>query len=146
MSSLVLDRTRPVPAPAPVVFRPSSAVAVALAAARADVVRLEFSAAWPDIAALRGAVSLLHEELAAVGRPRAQVRVELAVEVIVVADPRVAAATRTRFEMLDALSGVAPHVGRGSLVGTADQVRAQAQRLARQVGADAVVTVPLAGT
>ncbi|WP_448630056.1 hypothetical protein [Cellulomonas soli] len=46
--------------------------------------------------------------------------------------------------MLDALAGVAPHVGRGSLVGTLDQVRAQVERLAQQVGVDAVVTVPLA--
>ncbi|WP_449385615.1 hypothetical protein [Cellulomonas soli] len=160
MSSLVLDRAplldsadRATQPPAgrttadrsgPVTFRPHSATAIALAAARADVVRLEFSAAWPDVPALRQAVALLDEELAAVGRRRAEVRVELAVEAVVVADPRVAAATRTRFEMLDALAGVAPHVGRGSLVGTLDQVRAQVERLAQQVGVDAVVTVPLA--
>ncbi|GAA3803289.1 hypothetical protein [Cellulomonas soli] len=127
-----------------VVFHPRSATAVTLAAARADVVRLEFSSAWPDVPALRGAVAMLREELDALGRPRAEVRVELAVEVVVVADARAAATTRTRFEMLDALAGVAPHVTRGSLVGTSDELRTQVQALARRVGADTVVTVPLA--
>ena len=161
MSTLTLDRARPSlaldalgdgvdrtpePGTAPtdlVVFRPRSAIAVTLAAARADVVRLEFSSAWPDVAALRDAVAMLHEELDALGRPRAEVRVELAVEVVVVADARTAASTRTRFEMLDALAGVAPHVTRGSLVGTIGRARGQVQRLAHQVGADSVVTVPL---
>lgn len=138
MSVPTLDRVHPSTAD-PVVFRPSSTTALTLAAARADVVRLEFSGDLPDVADVRAAVAELADELVALGRPRTAVRVELEVDALVVDDARSAASTRTRFGMLDALTGVAPHVARGHLVGTATEVAEQVGRLLAQTGVDAVV-------
>lgn len=71
------------------------ATTVALAAARADVVRIVHSAALPTLAAVRALVSVLEDEVRAVGRARDEVRVVLEVEAVVAADDADARRRRT---------------------------------------------------
>lgn len=130
--------------PRPVELRDASEVAVALAAARAEVVRLGFSSRLPTRSAVSALVAQLDEEVAAVGRRRSDVTVLLDVEVVVAADDAAARATSRRLACLDAMAGIAWRADTVRVVATADQVLAEATRLAREVGADGVVLVPLA--
>ena len=132
MSQLILDRPRTVapavtvrpgraartavavvvPAPqpdgsAPLVFRPESEAGVTLGAARADVVRLGFSARVPSLAAMRRLVEAVEDEIAAVGRDRSSVRIVLDVEVVLTDDDAAARRKRAQLDHLDALAGIA---------------------------------------
>lgn len=133
---------------APVVFRgdTGSDAALLLAAARADVVRVGFSADAPDRAAMTALVAEVEEEVAAVGRRRADVTVLLDVEVVVVADEAAAQRKAQQLACLDAMAGVAWPAAATRVVTTADQAPAVAARLAREVGADGAYVIPLAGS
>ncbi|MFI2754110.1 hypothetical protein ACGIF2_11810 [Cellulomonas sp. P22] len=130
--------------PRPVELHDASEVAVALAAARAEVVRLGFSSRLPTRSAVSALVAQLDEEVAAMGRRRSDVTVLLDVEVVVAADDASARAMSRRLACLDAMAGIAWRADAGRIVAPADQVLVEATRLAREVGADGVVLVPLA--
>ena len=133
---------------APVVFRgdTGSDAVTLLAAARADVVRVGFSAGAPDRTAVAALVAEVEEEVAAVGRSRADVAVLLDVEVVVVADAAAARAKSAQLACIDAMAGVVWPAAATRVVTTADQVHAAATRLAREVGADGAYVIPLAGS
>lgn len=173
MSPLILDRPRTVaPAPAvtvrpgraartavavvvpgpqpdgsaPLVFRPESEAGVTLGAARADVVRLGFSARVPSLAAMRRLVEAVEDEIAAVGRDRSSVRIVLDVEVVLTDDDAAARRKRAQLDHLDALAGIAwAPSGTRVVAATPDVVNA-AVELGERVGADEVVLVPLTGS
>jgi alkanesulfonate monooxygenase SsuD/methylene tetrahydromethanopterin reductase-like flavin-dependent oxidoreductase (luciferase family) len=172
MSQLILDRPRtvaPVPAvaaqggreprpivavdapgpqpdgSAPLVFRPESEAGLALGAARADVVRLGFSARVPSVAAMRRLVSAVEGEITAVGRDRASVRIVLDVEVVLAADDAAARRKRAHLDHLDALAGIAWAPSGTRVVAAPAGVVPAAVELGERVGADEVVLVPLTG-
>ncbi|MGW6131200.1 hypothetical protein ACWFNE_14345 [Cellulomonas sp. NPDC055163] len=128
----------------PVAFRPTSGVGLALAAARADAVHLSFSAQVPTVAAMAKLVGRLEDEIAAVGRERAGVRIVLDLDVLPTADAAVARRKRSYLEHLDALAGLTWAPSATRVVAPAEAVVGTAVDLARQVGADGVVLVPLA--
>ncbi|MDM8084410.1 LLM class flavin-dependent oxidoreductase [Cellulomonas cellasea] len=132
----------------PVVFRgdTGSDATLLLAAARADVVRVGFSSDAPDRAAMAALVAEVEEEVAAVGRRRADVTVLLDVEVVVVADEAAAQRKSQQLACLDAMAGVAWPVAATRVVATADQAPVVAARLAQEVGADGAYVIPLAGS
>lgn len=125
-------------------FRPGSETAIALAAARADVIRLEFSVAVPTVGALARVVALVEEALAEAGRDRAEVRVVLDLEVVLAADERTARRKRSHLEYLDALAGLGWSPAATRVVTTPDLLAAEVRELARRAGVDAVVLHPLA--
>ncbi|HEY0188734.1 MAG TPA: hypothetical protein VGC67_14680 [Cellulomonas sp.] len=126
-------------------FRPGSESAIALAAARADVIRLGFSVVLPSIGALARVVALIDEEIAAVGRERAEVRVLLDLDVVLAADERTARRKRSHLEYLDALAGLSWSPAATRVVTTADRLAAEVRELAERAGVDGVVLHPLAG-
>lgn len=128
----------------PVAFRPTSGVGLALAAARADAVHLSFSAQVPTVAAMAELVGRLEDEIAAVGRERAGVRIVLDLDVLPTADADVARRKRSYLEHLDALAGLTWAPSATRLVAPPEAVVGTAVDLARRVGADGVVLVPLA--
>ncbi|WP_066586552.1 LLM class flavin-dependent oxidoreductase [Cellulomonas timonensis] len=132
----------------PVVFRgdTGSDATLLLAAARADVVRVGFSVDAPDRTAMTALVAEVEEEVAAVGRRRADVTVLLDVEVVVVADEAAAQRKSQQLACLDAMAGVAWPVAATRVVATADQAPVVAARLAQEVGADGAYVIPLAGS
>ncbi|HEY0214925.1 MAG TPA: hypothetical protein VGC57_00865 [Cellulomonas sp.] len=125
-------------------FRPGSESAIALAAARADVIRLEFSVIVPSVGALARVAALVDEEIAAVGRDRSEVRVLLDVEVVLAADERSARRKRSHLEYLDALSGLSWSPAATRVVTTADRLADEVRELADRAGVDGVVLHPLA--
>ncbi|KSW16112.1 LLM class flavin-dependent oxidoreductase [Cellulomonas sp. B6] len=114
---------------------------IALAAARADVVRLVHSAALPTPAAVRALVSVLEDELRAVGRDRAEVRVVLEVETVVADDEADAARRRTAVAYAEAFSGLTWSPSATWLVAPRDAVRTAALVLAARTGVDTVALV-----
>ncbi|MBU5421398.1 hypothetical protein KQI48_01835 [Cellulomonas hominis] len=126
-------------------FRPGSETAIALAAARADVIRLEFSVAVPTVGALARVVALVEEAVAEAGRDRAEVRVVLDLEVVLAADARTARRKRSHLEYLDALAGLGWSPAATRVVTTPELLAAEVRELARRAGVDAVVLLPLAG-
>jgi alkanesulfonate monooxygenase SsuD/methylene tetrahydromethanopterin reductase-like flavin-dependent oxidoreductase (luciferase family) len=143
-----VDVHRPAPRPdgsAPVTFRADTEAAVSLAAARADVVRLGFSAEVPTIAAMRRLVRELEAEIAAVGRDRSGVRVVLDIEVVLVDDDAAAERKRTHLDSLDALAGLTWVPSETRVVAAPRLIVARSVALGRDVGADGVVLVPLGG-
>jgi hypothetical protein len=107
-------------------FRPGSETAIALAAARADVIRLEFSVAVPTVGALARVVAL-------------------DLEVVLAADARTARRKRSHLEYLDALAGLGWSPAATRVVTTPELLAAEVRELARRAGVDAVVLLPLAG-
>lgn len=128
----------------PVAFRPTSGVALALAAARADAVHLSFSAQVPTVAAMARLVEQLEDEIAAVGRERTGVRIVLSLDVLPTPDADVARRKRSYLEHLDALAGLTWAPSATRVVAPPEAVVGTAVDLARRVGADGVVLVPLA--
>ncbi|GEA87817.1 hypothetical protein [Cellulomonas cellasea] len=128
----------------PVAFRPTSGVALALAAARADAVHLSFSAQVPTVAAMAELVEQLEDEIAAVGRERAGVSIVLDLDVLPTADADVARRKRSYLEHLDALAGLTWKPSATRVVAAPEAVVGAAVDLARRVGVDGVVLVPLA--
>jgi alkanesulfonate monooxygenase SsuD/methylene tetrahydromethanopterin reductase-like flavin-dependent oxidoreductase (luciferase family) len=126
-------------------FRPGSESAITLAAARADVIRLGFSVVVPSIGALARVVALVEEEIAAVGRDRAEVRVLLDLDVVLAADERSARRKRSHLEYLDALAGLSWSPSATRVVTTAERLAAEVHELAERAGVDGVVLHPLAG-
>ncbi|WHP16774.1 hypothetical protein [Cellulomonas sp. ES6] len=126
-------------------FRPGSETAIALAAARADVIRLEFSVAVPTVGALARVVALVEEAVADAGRDRAEVRVVLDLEVVLASDERTARRKRSHLEYLDALSGLGWSPAATRVVTTPALLAAEVRELARRAGVDGVVLLPLAG-
>jgi alkanesulfonate monooxygenase SsuD/methylene tetrahydromethanopterin reductase-like flavin-dependent oxidoreductase (luciferase family) len=156
MSQLILHRPRtavavvvPRPQPdgsAPLVFRPESEAGLALGAARADVVRLGFSARVPSVAAMRRLVEAVEDEIAAVGRDRSSVRIVLDVEVVLTDDDAAARRKRAQLDHLDALAGIAWAPSGTRVVAATPGVVDAAVELGERVGADEVVLVPLTGS
>ncbi|CAN5168207.1 hypothetical protein BH11ACT1_BH11ACT1_16600 [soil metagenome] len=130
---------------APLQFRPESEAGLALGAARADVVRLGFSAGVPSIAAMRQLVAAVEEEIAAVGRDRSSVRIVLDVEVVVADDDAAARRKRAVLDHLDALAGITWAPSATRVVAAPRGVVDAAVTLGERVGADEVVLVPLTG-
>lgn len=126
-------------------LRPGSETAIALAAARADVIRLEFSVAVPTVGALARVVALVEEAVADAGRDRAEVRVVLDLEVVLASDERTARRKRSHLEYLDALSGLGWSPAATRVVTTPALLAAEVRELARRAGVDGVVLLPLAG-
>lgn len=130
----------------PLQFRPESEAGLALGAARADVVRLGFSARVPSIAAMRRLVVAVEEEIAAVGRDRSSVRIVLDIEVVVADDDATARRKRALLDHLDALAGIAWTPSATRVVAAPSGVVDAAMTLGGRVGADEVVLVVLAGS
>ncbi len=127
-------------------FRPESESALVLAAARADVVRLSFSAAVPTPGAMSRVVALLEEEIATVGRARSEVRILLDVEVVLAVDEAAARRKRSHLDSLDSLAGLTWTPAASRVVAAAPQVVREVLALAAFTGVDGLVLVPLAGS
>jgi len=111
---------------------------LALAAARADVIRVRHGAGLPTQAAVRALVAMLDDEVAAVGRNRADVTVVLEIEVVVADDERDAARRRANLAYSAALSHAAWHADATLLVAPLASVPAEAAEIARRTGVDRV--------
>lgn len=111
---------------------------IALAAARADVVRLVHSAALPTPASVRALVDVLEDEVRAVGRDRAEVRLVLEVEAVVAADAADAARRRERLAYAEAFSGLTWAPTATWLVAPVDALVREAADLAARTGVDTV--------
>jgi alkanesulfonate monooxygenase SsuD/methylene tetrahydromethanopterin reductase-like flavin-dependent oxidoreductase (luciferase family) len=143
-----IDIHRPAPlsdGSAPVTFRADTEAAVALAAARADVIRIGFSAAVPTLAAMRRVVRELEAAIVAVGRDRSGVCVVLDVEVVLVDDDEAAERKRVHLDSLDALAGLTWAPSDTRVVAGPHAVIDRSAELGRQVAVDGVVLVPLGG-
>ncbi|TQL03023.1 LLM class flavin-dependent oxidoreductase [Cellulomonas sp. SLBN-39] len=112
--------------------------ALALAAARADVVRLVPSAALPTPGHVRALVRRVEQEVAALGRPRADVRVVLEVETVVAADAADARRRRSHLAYAEAFAGLTWSPSASWVVAPLDAVLDTATDLARRSGVDAV--------
>ncbi|QCB92622.1 hypothetical protein [Cellulomonas shaoxiangyii] len=111
---------------------------VALAAARADVIRLVHSAVLPTPAAVRALVDVLAAEIAAVGRDRTEVRVVLQVEAVVARDEADAARRREAVTYAEAFSGAVWASSVTWLVAPVERLVADAHALAARAQVDAV--------
>lgn len=111
---------------------------IALAAARADVVRIVHSAALPTLAAVRALVSVLQDEVRAVGRDQADVRLVLEVEAVVAADAADAARRRTAVAYAEAFAALTWSPSATWLVAPLDRLVPQAAALAERAGVDTV--------
>lgn len=111
---------------------------VALAAARADVVRLVHSAALPTPASVRALVAVLEDEVRAVGRDRTEVRLVLEVEAVVADDAADAARRRERLAYAEAFAGLSWSPTAAWLVAPAAALVAEAAALTARTGVDAV--------
>jgi hypothetical protein len=114
------------------------ATSVALAAARADVVRIVHSAALPTVAAVGALVSVLEDEVRAVGRDRHEVRLVLEVEAVVAADEADATRRRTAVAYAEAFAGLTWAPSSTWLVAPLDRIAADAAALAARTGVDTV--------
>lgn len=114
-------------------------VALLRSAAAADTVRIRFSPTLTTATAVAALVAVLEGHLLAAGRRRTDVRVLLEVETVVADDEADAARRRENLAYAEAFSGLAWRSSSTWLVGTADQVRAEAAALAAATGVDAVV-------
>lgn len=119
---------------------------LALAAARADVVRIVHSAALPTVAAVRALVSVLDDEVRAVGRARADVRVVLEVEAVVATDDADAARRRTAVAYAEAFAGLTWAPSATWLVATPHRLVADAAALAARTGVDTVALALVGGS
>lgn len=120
--------------------------AIALAAARADVVRIVHSAALPTPAAVRALVSVLEDEVRAVGRARHDVRVVLEVEAVVARDAADAVRRRTAVGYAEAFAALTWSPSATWLVAPADRLAADAAALARRTGVDTVALALVGGS
>ncbi|AEI13239.1 LLM class oxidoreductase [Cellulomonas gilvus] len=111
---------------------------LALAGARADVVRIRFSAALPTHPAVRALVAMLDDEVAAVGRTRDELRVVLEVETVVADDEADAARRRANLAYTAAFSHAAWSPESTWLVAPVERLAEEASALARRTGVDAV--------
>lgn len=111
---------------------------VALAAARADVVRIVHSAALPTVAAVRALVSVLEDEIRAVGRDRHDVQVVLEVEAVVAADAADVARRRTAIAYAEAFAALSWSPSATWLVAPLDRLPAEAADVAARTGVDTV--------
>ena len=111
---------------------------VALAAARADVVRIVHSAALPNVAAVRALVRVLDDEVRAVGRDRRDVRIVLEVETVVAADDADAARRRQAVAYAEAFAALSWSPSATWLVAPVEHVTTRAEALARATGVDTV--------
>ncbi len=111
---------------------------IALAAARADVIRVRHGAGLPTHAAVRALVRMLDDEVAAVGRDRADVLVVLEVETVVAADEADAARRRSHLAYAAAFSHVPWQPGETMLVAPLDALAAEVADVLRRTGVDAV--------
>ena len=118
---------------------------LALAAARADVVRIVHSAALPTVAAVRALVSVLDDEVRAVGRDRADVRVVLEVEAVVADDAADAHRRRAGVAYAEAFAGLSWSPSSTWLVAPLDRLPDDAAALAARTGVD-TVALALVGT
>jgi len=117
---------------------------LALAAARADVVRVVHSVALPTVAAVRALVSVLEDEVRAVGRDRADVRLVLEVEAVVAADDADVQRRRTAIAYAEAFAALTWSPSSTWLVAPLDSLTADAAALAARTGVD-TVAVSLVG-
>lgn len=143
----VVGRTRPRPGAVEHVLDTATPddAALALAAARADVVRLVPSAALPTPAHVRRLVRRVEQEVAALGRPRADVRVVLEVEAVVAADAADARRRRTHLAYAEAFAGLTWSPSASWVVAPVDAVVRTAAELARRTGVD-TIALSLVGT
>jgi len=111
---------------------------LALAAARADVVRLVHSAALPTAAAVRALVQVLEDEVRAVGRDRADVRLVLEVEAVVAADDADATRRRAAVAYAEAFAALTWSPTATWLIAPATRLAADARALAARTGVDTV--------
>ncbi|MBO3088147.1 hypothetical protein [Cellulomonas dongxiuzhuiae] len=111
---------------------------LALAAARADVVRIVHSAALPTAAAVRALVEVLEDEVRAVGRDRADVRVVLEVEAVVADDDADAARRRAAVAYAEAFAALTWSPSTTWLIAPAGRLTADATALAARTGVDTV--------
>ncbi|MCR6689004.1 hypothetical protein [Cellulomonas sp.] len=111
---------------------------LALAGARADVVRIRFSAALSSQPAVRALVAMLDDEVAAVGRARDELRVVLEVEAVVADDEADAARRRANLAYTAAFSHAAWSPESTWLVAPVERLAKEATALARRTGVDAV--------
>lgn len=111
---------------------------VALAAARADVVRIVHSAALPTVAAVRALVDVLDDEVRAVGRDRHEVQVVLEVETVVAADDADAVRRRQAVAYAEAFAALTWSPSATWLVAPVEHVTTRAEALARATGVDTV--------
>jgi hypothetical protein len=114
---------------------------LALAAARADVVRLRFSSALPSHVAVHALVAMLGDEIAALGRARTDVRIVLEVETVVADDEADAARRRANLAYTAAFSHVSWSPESTWVVAPLDAVADAARALAARTGVDAVELV-----
>lgn len=114
------------------------ATTLALAAARADVVRIVHSAALPTVAAVRALVTVLEDEVRAVGRDRHEVRVVLEVEAVVASDDADAARRREAVAYAEAFAALTWSPSSTWLVAPAARLVADAHALAARTGVDTV--------
>ena len=114
------------------------ATTLALAAARADVVRIVHSAALPTVAAVRALVGVVEDEIRAVGRDRRDVRLVLEVEAVVAADDEDAARRRGAVAYAEAFAALTWSPSSTWLVAPAGRLTAEAGALAARTGVDTV--------
>lgn len=111
---------------------------LALAAARADVIRVRHGAGLPTRAAVRALVAMLDGEVAAVGRSRDDVTVVLEVETVVAADEDDAARRRSHLAYSAAFSHLAWQADATILVAPLGTLADRAAEVARSTGVDRV--------
>lgn len=111
---------------------------IALAAARADVIRIRHGAGLPTHAAVRALVQMLDDEVAAVGRDRADVLVVLEVETVVADDEADAARRRSHLAYAAAFSHLAWQPGDTMIVAPLDALARAVGEVVRRTGTDAV--------
>ncbi|GCD20766.1 hypothetical protein CTKZ_23280 [Cellulomonas algicola] len=114
-------------------------VALLRSAAAADTVRIRHSPTLATPTAVDALVAVLEGHLLATGRRRGDVRVLLEVETVVADDELDAARRRANLSYAEAFSGLAWRPSSTWLVGTAEQVRADAAALVAATGVDEVV-------
>ncbi|CAM5784517.1 LLM class flavin-dependent oxidoreductase [Cellulomonas persica] len=111
---------------------------IALAAARADVIRLRHGAGLPTYAAVRALVRMLDDEVAAVGRDRDDVLVVLEVETVVAADEADAERRRGHLAYAAAFSHLSWQPGETMIVAPLDALAVEVDEVVRRTGVDAV--------
>ncbi|UZN02643.1 hypothetical protein [Cellulomonas sp. S1-8] len=119
---------------------------LALAAARADVVRIVHSAALPTVAAVRALVSVLEDEVRAVGRDRDDLRLVLEVEAVVAADAADAARRRTSVAYAEAFAALTWSPSSTWLVAPVGRLTQDAAALAARTGVDTVALALVGGS
>ncbi|GEM_PF-663867 len=114
-------------------------------AARADAVRIRFSAALPNATAVRTLVAVLEGHVLAVGRRREDVRLVLEVETVVARDEADAARRRSWLAHVEAFAGASWAPSASWVVAPRERVVADGVALARHTGVD-VVALALVGS